>query len=115
MTPGSADQFSTDYQYIAASQTNVKITGQKGAGKKGDLIRKLILIPSTVSPGPVSIKDDTGGSAITVWAGGAGGLVANLEARPVIVDMTPGARSVTGPWYITTGANVTALVIGRFQ
>jgi hypothetical protein len=109
------DPKATDYQYIAASQTDVKIAGQDGDGKIGDLLVYVTIIPSTNTPGAVSIKDDSGGSAMEIYAGGAGGVVPNLELRSFPVDFGRGIRSTAGAWHITTGANVRALVVGRFQ
>lgn len=110
-----SDDFAHDYQYVAAGQTNLLLKGQRGAGGQFDRIIKIIPIPLTISPGAVSVKDGAAGASMTVWAGGAGGLIANLETRPMPVDTWPGWVAFTGPWYITTGANVACLVIGRFK
>lgn len=111
------EQFVTDYETVAASQTD-QILG--AAGKQGDILKYLVIVPATVSPGAVSIKDGALGSSIQVFGGGAGGVVANLEMRPIVVPFGDGLgiRAVTaanGGWRVTTGANVTVIAIGWFH
>jgi hypothetical protein len=93
------------YETVAASQTTQAL-GATGA--KGDRLAGLLVVPATTSPGAVSIKDGSD-SAITVFTGGASS----------VGDLTPffipiGARSVTGAWAVTTGANVSCIAIGTF-
>jgi hypothetical protein len=109
------DQFAHDYQYVAAGQTDAILKGQSGTGKQYDRIVKIIPVPLTNSPGAVTIKDGAAGGARTIWAGGAGGVVPNLETRPEPIDCWPGLTAFTGPWLLTTGANVACWVIGRFK
>jgi hypothetical protein len=96
----------TDYETVAAGQTD-QVLGPVGGS--GDILERLIIVPATTSPGAVQIKDG-GGSAVTVFTGGAssvGGL------SPIVVDV--GARSAAGAWKVTTGANVSAIGVGRFR
>ena len=95
----------TDYETVAASQTD-QVLG--GAGKIGNVLERLIIVPASASPGVVSIKDGAG-NAITVFAGGASSLT---ELRPSVVEL--GARSTGGAWKVTTGANVSVIAIGSF-
>ena len=99
--------YKTDYATVAASQTADTL----GAGKKGDIVERLIVVPATTAPGQVLIKDGNG-SDITVFTGGTGS-VADLS--PITVEL--GARSANGTspgWHVTTGANVSVIAIGRF-
>lgn len=92
---------------VAASQTDKPCDGG-GGGAVGDYLAGLQIVPATTSPGAVSIKDG-GGSAITVFTGGASS-VPSLAPIPVPL----GAFSANGPWKITTGANVSVVARGRF-
>jgi hypothetical protein len=91
----------TDYETVAASQTG-QVLG--AAGAKGDVIRRLVIVPTTVAPGVVTILD--GGTSIPVFVGGA------TELKPIPVELC--VESKNGAWSITTGANVSVVAIGRF-
>jgi hypothetical protein len=93
------------YATVAASQTD-QLLGSAGA--IGDVLAALLIVPGTTSPGAVSIKDG-GGSAITVFTGGASSAA---DLRPFIVPL--GVRSTGAGWKVTTGANVSAIAIGNF-
>lgn len=94
----------SDYETVAASQTD-QVIGSTGAA--GDLLAGLLIVPTTTSPGAVSIKD--GSTAISIFAGGASS-VSNLI--PQFVQL--GARSISGAWKVTTGANVSVIAVGKF-
>jgi len=96
----------TDYELVIASQTT-QVIGP--TGKLGDVIQRVVIIPTSTSPGAVALKDGSG-TAFNIFDGGATSL-SNLA--PVTVEL--GLRSMVGAWQITTGANVRALAIGRFQ
>jgi len=105
---GFKNNVSEDYPYyatVAASQT-AQLLGTSG-GAKGDLFAYLIIIPGTTSPGNVVIKD--GSTSITVFTGGATSV---QDLKPFVVPLH--MLSVTGPWAVTTGANVTAIAVGGF-
>lgn len=93
-----------DYETVAASSTDQAM----GTGAQGDYISHIIIIPASLTPGAVSIKDGAGGD-ITIFAGGASS-VSNLV--PFVVPL--GMRSTSGAWKITTGANVSAIGVGNF-
>jgi len=94
-----------DYETVAASQTD-QVLG--GSGAIGDYLLRVAITPGTTSPGAVTVKDG-GGSAITVFTGGASS-VADLKTFFVDIGMT----SKVGAWTMTTGANVSAIAIGNF-
>lgn len=94
-----------NYETVAASQTD---QAMGAAGAAGDVLDSVLIVPATTSPGAVSIKDG-GGSAITIFTGGASS-VSNLV--PFVVPV--GATSGAGAWKITTGANVSAIGVGSF-
>jgi hypothetical protein len=94
-----------NYQVVAASSTD-QMLGATGAA--GDYLQGLLLVPTSTSPGAVSIKDG-GGSAITVFAGGATS-VSNLV--PFYVPL--GIISSSGGWKVTTGLNVSCIGSGNF-
>lgn len=95
-----------DYETIAASQTDQAMGATGGIG---DYLAGLLVVPATTSPGAVSIKDG-GGSAITVFTGGATS-VSNLT--PFFIPI--GAKSLAGAWKITTGASVSVIGTGNFS
>lgn len=95
-----------EYETVAASATD-QVLGATGAS--GDYFAGLLIVPGTTSPGAVSIKDGSGGSAITVFTGGASS-VSNLV--PFFVPI--GAFATSSGWRVTTGANVSAFAVGNF-
>lgn len=95
----------SDYETVAASQTDQAMGATGGAG---NFLSGLLVVPATTSPGAVSIKDG-GGSAITVFTGGASSVVSLV---PFFVTVL--ARSASGAWKITTGANVSVIATGNF-
>jgi len=96
---------SGSYETVAASQT-AQALGATGAA--GDVLNGLIIIPATTSPGAVQIKDG-GGTAITVFAGGASSVA---DLKPFFLPLR--IVSAAGAWQVTTGANVSAIGIGKF-
>lgn len=96
-----------DFQTIAAGSGDTKL-GPNGV--KGDILMRLVIIPATLAPGVVTIKDSSGGSAITVLPGGAASLT---ELKPITVELQ--IRSKVGAWHVATGANVSVIAVGRFS
>lgn len=94
----------TDYQFIAASQTNASLGPN---GKKGDILERIVVIPDTTAAGTVILSDGSGLSH-TIFVSGT---LADL--KPVVIQI--GMRSVSGSWNVTTGANVHVLAVGRFD
>lgn len=96
-----------DYETVAAGVTTPGQT-MGATGAKGDHLEYVLIIPTSTSPGAVSIKDG-GATAIEIFPGGASS-VSTLIPFPV----PWGARSVNGAWQIITGSNVRAVGFGRF-
>jgi hypothetical protein len=96
----------TDYETVAASQS-AQVLGPVGGA--GDVLERLIIIPATTSPAAVQITDG-GGSAVTVFTGGATSVA---DLKPIVVEIK--AKSTSGAWKVTTGANVSAIGVGRFK
>ena len=95
----------TDYEAVAASSTN-QIMGATGA--LGDFLSHITVVPTSVNPGVVQIKDG-GNAAITVFAGGTGSIT-TLHPFTIMI----GAKTTNGTWQITTGANLSCIVFGDF-
>lgn len=99
----------SDYESVLASQTD-QICGPHGA--KGDILMRVIIIPTSVSPGVVAIQDGDG-TAVVIFDGGTDSLT---ELKPTTVEIGALCRNPTTPgWKITTGANVRVLAIGAFS
>jgi hypothetical protein len=94
----------SDYETVAASQT-AQVLGATGA--TGDYCTGLLVIPATTSPGNVLLLDNA--TSITVFTGGASS-VSSLV--PFFIPI--GAKSVSGAWKVTTGANVSVIGFGNF-
>ena|SRR5688572_4638621 len=95
------------YETVAASQSNQTL-GVSGA--KGDYFAGVLIVPATAAAGAVSIADG-GGSAITIFAGGATTALPTLA--PFFVPIC--AQSQVGAWTITTGTNVSCIAVGTFS
>lgn len=94
----------TDYETVAASQSDQALGPTGGAG---DVLERLIIVPLTTGAGTVTLKDGSGG-AISVFISGT-----LSDLHTIVVPI--GARSTSGAWKVTTGANVNAIAVGRFQ
>ncbi len=99
-----ADVGVDQYATVAAS-TGPQTLGATGA--KGDFLLNLLIVPTSVSPGAVTITD--GSTVITVFAGGTNAL-ANLAPFSIPI----GASSVSGAWKVTTLAGLSVIAFGRF-
>ena len=96
----------TDYELVAASQTTQTIGA---VGAIGNVLLRVIIVPTTVAAGAVAIKDGAD-TAIQIYDGGA--VTALADLKPMVVEL--GMASNAGVWQITTGANVRAIAVGRF-
>lgn len=93
-----------EYETVAASVT-AQVMG--GAGAIGDYMDRILVIPATTSPGNILLLDNS--TSITVFTGGATSVA---DLKPFTINV--GAKSVSGAWKITTGANVSAVAFGNF-
>ena len=95
-----------EYETVAAAQTD-QILGVTGA--VGDYLGHLLVVPTTTSPGAVSIRDGAAGAVISVFAGGASS-VSSLVPFPIPIRL----RALSAGWRVTTGANLSVLAVGNF-
>ncbi len=95
----------TTYEIVIAGQTTQTIGD---VGSKGNVLERVIIIPTSTSPGIVAIKDGAN-TAIQIFDGGANSV---LDLKPIVVPL--GIKSISGAWQITTGLNVRALAVGEF-
>lgn len=94
-----------NYETVAASQT-AQVLGTVGAA--GDVLAGILVIPATTSPGNVLLLDNA--TSITVFAGGASSVA---DLKPFWIPL--GIKSASGPFKITTGANVSVIAVGDFN
>jgi len=94
------------YETVAAGQT-AQVLGTNGA--TGDFIAGVLIIPAVAAAGVVTLLD--GSTSIPLFVGGATTALPNL--MPVYVPLN--LFSTTGPWKITTGANVSCIAMGSFS
>ena len=94
------------YNTIAASQSAQALTGGSG-GATGDYLSHCTVIPTTVSPGVVTILDNS--TTIYGFPGGSSSL-SNLVPFSIPI----GALSTSGAWKITTGAGLSVVCVGKF-
>jgi len=103
--PVESTEGDAEYEYVEAL-ASAQALGASGTA--GDYLKRLVLIPTSVNPGGVSIKDGSA-SAISVFAGGTSA-VADLKSWTI--DL--GLESVNGAWQITTGTAIAVLACGDF-
>ena len=95
------------YIAIAAGETDLVLgPGAQGhnAGK-GQVLTRLVISVDTVGAGGASSIKDGSGSAIPLTNAST-----PIDTFTVELDAT----SQTGPWSVTTGANVTIIAVGEF-
>lgn len=106
------------YETVAASQT-AQALGTVGAA--GDFLEGVLIVPATVAPGVVKLKDGTdieadAGAGIEAWTAPEFTVYVGGTAEPLQPIFVPvGANSKNGPWRVTTGANVSVVAVGRFS
>lgn len=93
------------YETVAASQT-AQVMGT--AGGVSDVISHILAVPASTSPGAITLID--GATSITVFAGGASSVT---SLTPFAIPL--GLKAATGPWKITTGANISCIIVGDFE
>lgn len=100
--PSQIEPYATDYETVAASQT-AQVLG--GAGSPGDYLDHVLVLVATAATGTVSILD--GGTTVVVFPNSPGGGIGSY-------DLLIKAKSVNGPWKITTGAGSSVIAVGKF-
>lgn len=91
-----------EYEDVAASQTG-QVLGATGA--VGDYLAFIDIIPETTAAGTVALLDGAISRNIFVT-----GTLSNLQPFSVAIY----AKSVSGAWSVTTGANVHVFATGNF-
>jgi hypothetical protein len=99
------DDIFSQYETVAASAT-AQALGATGA--TGDYLAGVLVFPGTAGCGVVTVLDN----ATTIGTFAGGGTTALPSLVPFMIPV--GLYSVSGAWKITTGANVTAVGIGKF-
>jgi len=99
------DDIFSQYETVAAS-ASAQVMGATGA--TGDYLAGVLVFPGTAACGVVTILDN----AVTIGTFAGGGTTALGDLKPFLIPV--GLYSVSGAWKITTGANVTAVGIGKF-
>lgn len=100
---------SPNHPTVAASQTKA-VLGATGA--VGDVLSSLLIIPATTSPGAVTLYDGSGGTGIVLFTGGATSVA---DLKPISIPLNIAASTVATPgWFVTTGAAVSVLAVGKF-
>jgi hypothetical protein len=95
------------YEFVSVAVTSMQTLGPTGA--LGDYLAGVLIIPTTLSPGAIAIKDGSE-IAMTVFLGGASS-VSNLV--PFFIPL--GMVSRSGAWQMTTGTGGAAAIgIGNF-
>lgn len=95
----------SQYETVAASAT-AQVLGATGG--TGDYLAGVLVFPGTAACGVVTILDN----ATTIGTFPGGGTTALPSLVPFMIPL--GLFSVSGAWKITTGANVTAVGVGKF-
>ena len=91
------------FETVAAGVTN-QVIGATGAA--GDLLDFLLVVPTSLAPGAISVKDGSG-TPIQVFAGGAGS-ISNLVPFAIPLAL----RAQSGPWQVSVGANMSVIAVG---
>ena len=94
------------YETVAASQT-AQVLGTNGA--TGDFIAGLLITAATAAGGVVTLLD--GSTSIPIYAGGATTALPSLAPFYVPLNLF----STSGPWKVTTGANISVIAMGSFS
>lgn len=95
--------FAGQWEYV--SSTSQTALGPTGAA--GDYLSHIVVSPQTTSPGSVTLADGTGGTAMTLFAGGVSNTV------PFTINL--GVISASSAWQITLGStNTTVIAVGKF-
>ena len=94
----------SSYKLVSPSGTDESLAGVGQVGKKGNLLKRVIVIVDTVGAGgAASIKDGSTSISLTPASAPIGTYTLEIDAP-----------SQTGAWTATTGANATIIAVGDF-
>jgi hypothetical protein len=93
---------------VTASSTADKLFSTGSVGAIGDILTGVLIVPTSVSPGLVSILD--GANTIVLFNGGASSLT---ELKPIWLPLN--IRAAGAGWAVTTGADVAVVAVGKFS
>jgi len=97
--------YDMDYKVFDEGTASTAIGNGLGIG---DILKRLVIIPKTLNANSVTLQDGDDETFIVFFGGTAS--VTSLEPINVFLNL----KSRRGPWFITTGANVKAVAIGKF-
>lgn len=89
------------YQYVGANSTDTAV------GNANDQLVSILLVPTSLSPGEVSIEDGTGTNRV-LFAGGASSIVTKHSWAIDLQSIAAGSV-----WEVTVGADINAWVFYR--
>lgn len=93
----------SSYKTVAASQTGASLAGAGQTGKKGDLLKRVIVNVATSATGTVTVIDGSTSIALTS---------ANIPIGTYSLDLDMISQS--GAWTVTTGAGASIIAVGDF-
>lgn len=102
---GIEEQFIRESAFVAASQTDQVISKNKGS-----VIQRFIIVPATTSPGAVTFQEGASGTDRTLFTGGASSV---SDLTPIVIEY--GGRASGDGFRVSTGANVSVIVVGRYN
>lgn len=100
------DEVHRNHDEVAVGQADQKI----GRGQRGDVIERIVATVDAVGAGgAVSLKDGAGGASIPL-------LPANTPIGVHSIKFGAAAKGISGDagWHVTTGGNVSVVVVGSF-
>lgn len=106
----SKTQSPNDYVVVAASATAAALSVTVSGAAKGNLLKRLIIIPATVAAGNVSLIDGTGSDKVTIPVFVAGTLP---SLAPIVLNLDI-VSTKNGGWHVATGAHESVLAVGLF-
>ena len=98
---GVQQPFGTTYEYVAPS-TTAQVMGNLGA--KGDMLVRVVATVLTSATSNLNIIDGSTSIPLIPAAAAVG-----------VYSLTVEAQSLNAGWSITTGAGVSAVVVGNFS
>lgn len=117
VVPATDWVYNTGYYVSVAASTQVAggsvgsaLTSTSTAGRIGDYLAGLLVLPSSTANTSVVVYDSSA-SAVATYAGGA--TTALLTLTPFFIPI--GSISRTSGWYVATSSAVSVVATGRFS